>query len=146
MKDNETHGLKSHQPKGEMCIVCKKRDDNCSGLNFEAMQVIEKYKLHGESVAIVKCTEFDRMSNINNLIDVLRNTEGWNDHVVRDVMLKAADELERLSIGNDRYETARLMNPMAWQEAWQLNISTGKKFDEIIDDLKPFVRPNLEGL
>lgn len=58
----------------------------------------------------------------------------WNDMLI----LKA--EIEKLSIGNDRYETARLLNPRAWQEAWQLNISTDKKFDEIIDDLKPFVR------
>lgn len=81
-------------------------------------------------------------SNINHLLHVLRNPYGWNDHVIETVMLKAADELEKLSIGNDRYETARLLNPRAWQEAWQLNISTGKRFDEIIDELKPFVRLN----
>lgn len=50
------------------------------------------------------------------------------------------DEMERLAVGNDRYETARLLSPEAWQEAWQLNIATGKPFDEIIDDLRPFVR------
>jgi hypothetical protein len=81
-------------------------------------------------------------SNINHLLHVLRNPYGWNDEVIRKVQLKAADELERLGIGNDRYETARLLSPRAWQEAWQLNVSTGKRFDEIIDELKSFVRPN----
>ena len=45
-------------------------------------------------------------------------------------------EIERLRIGHDRYETARLMNPQQWAEACKLNVSTGKPFDEIIDDLK----------
>lgn len=84
------------------------------------------------------------LSNINHLLHVLRNPYGWNEHVIEAVRLKSADELERLAIGNDRYETARLLNPLAWQDAWQLNISTGKKFDEIIDELKPLVRPSVE--
>jgi len=44
-------------------------------------------------------------------------------------------------LGYERYETARRMNPAQWADAWKLNISTGKSFDEIIDDLRPFVRP-----
>ncbi len=47
-------------------------------------------------------------------------------------------------IGFDRYETARRMNPRQWAEAWALNISTGKPFDEIIDNLKPFMTPNVK--
>jgi hypothetical protein len=56
--------------------------------------------------------------------------------------MDAAEEIERLRIGYRRYETARLMNPRAWSEAWNLNITTGKPFDEIIDELRPFVVPN----
>ena len=54
------------------------------------------------------------------------------------------DEIERLRAGHDRYETARRMNPKQWADAWKLNISTGKPFDEIIDNLRPFMmRPNV---
>ena len=53
----------------------------------------------------------------------------------------AEDDLERLSKGNERYETARRMNPMQWSAAWELNITTGKPFDEIIDNMRPFVYP-----
>lgn len=51
------------------------------------------------------------------------------------------DEIERLRLGHQRYEIARRMNPRQWADAWKLNLSTGKPFDEIIDDLGPFVLP-----
>ena len=55
------------------------------------------------------------------------------------------DEIERLRAGHDRYETARRMNPQQWADAWKLNLSTGKPFDEIIDNLRPFMMgPNVE--
>lgn len=59
------------------------------------------------------------------------------DHVRK---LSVSEEYWR--IGFDRYETARRMNPQQWAEAWALNISTGKPFDEIIDNLRPFMTPN----
>ena len=61
-----------------------------------------------------------------------------NEPIWRD----AIAEVEKLRIGHQRYETARRMSPLAWQSAWQLNTATGKPFDEIIDDLRPFVAPN----
>ena len=55
------------------------------------------------------------------------------------------DEIERLRAGHDRYETARRMNPQQWADAWKLNLSTGKPFDEIIDNLRPFMMgPNVQ--
>lgn len=45
----------------------------------------------------------------------------------------AIDEIKRLRSCCQRYETARRMNPQQWAEAWQLNITTGKPLDEIID-------------
>lgn len=51
-------------------------------------------------------------------------------------------ELEQLRKGFNRYETARRMNPRAWAAAWELNIKTGKPFDQIIDEMRPFVMPN----
>ncbi|MFA6204503.1 MAG: hypothetical protein WC710_15095 [Gallionella sp.] len=56
-------------------------------------------------------------------------------------MREAADEIERLRVGYDRYEVARRMSPQQWADAWRLNISTGKPFDEIIDQLRPFMIP-----
>lgn len=56
----------------------------------------------------------------------------------RDHITKEDAQLYRLIVGHQRYETARRMNPRAWSEAWQLSITTGKPFDEIIDD-SPFV-------
>lgn len=50
-----------------------------------------------------------------------------------------ADKNERLRIGCERYDTARRMNPRLWEYAWKLNVQTGKPFDEIIDNLRPFM-------
>ena len=41
--------------------------------------------------------------------------------------------------GHERYETARRMSPQQWKDAWLLNQTTGKPFDKIIDDLRPFM-------
>ena len=51
-------------------------------------------------------------------------------------------EIERLRIGHDRYETARRIPPRQWADVWKLNTTTGKPFDEIIDDMRPFMVPN----
>jgi len=49
-------------------------------------------------------------------------------------------EINRLSIGHARYETARRMNPRQWADAWKLNLRTGKGFDQIIDEMRPLMR------
>lgn len=43
-------------PKGSMCMACSKRLDNCSHLDFYKMPILYR----GESLIIVKCTEFKR--------------------------------------------------------------------------------------
>ena len=48
------------------------------------------------------------------------------------------DQVDRISKGHARYEIARRLSPAGWIEVWELNISTGKPFDEIIDNLRPF--------
>ena len=82
----------------------------------------------------------------------------WAAGLLPDDVLAAADEIERLTnklaslycvngalrTGHDRYETARRMNQRQWADAWKLNLSTGKPFDEIIDDMRPFMVPNAE--
>lgn len=47
-------------------------------------------------------------------------------------------DLDYLRIQAQRYATARCMNPQQWKAAWELNMSAGKPFDEIIDDAKVF--------
>ena len=49
-------------------------------------------------------------------------------------------EIERLRVGYERYETVRLMRPGDFLNAYTLNINTGKPFDEIVDELRPFLR------
>ena len=43
------------QPKGSMCFACVKIDDDCSGLDFKSMPVIDTYP---DGTQVVKCTEF----------------------------------------------------------------------------------------
>lgn len=49
---------------------------------------------------------------------------------------RAIEELAELRLAAERYETARRMNPRQWCDAWKLNLTTGKPFDEIIDNLR----------
>ena len=50
----------------------------------------------------------------------------------------AMEQLAGLQQAAQRYETVRRMSPQAFADAWKLNISTGKPFDQIIDELAPF--------
>ena len=47
-------------------------------------------------------------------------------------------EIRRLRTAAKRYETVRRMNPRARDVAYELNLKTGKPFDEIIDEVRPF--------
>lgn len=40
------------------------------------------------------------LKNIDQVLHVIRNPHGWNDHVVRDARLAAAIEIERLRTEN----------------------------------------------
>lgn len=67
----------------------------------------------------------------------LRYIAACSPHAIRSLLSR----LEEAGRGSDRYETVRRMNPQAFLDAYILNQRTGKPFDEVIDDLKPFVRP-----
>lgn len=56
-----------------------------------------------------------------------------------------SEELAKYKQGYERYETARLMNVQQWHDAYMVNIRTGKPFDQIIDELKLFYRPQSKG-
>ena len=82
----------------------------------------------------------------------MKDTQPGKTHFADDDTLKyIAKKLEniaelerkcdRLKIGHDRYETARRMNSRQWSDAFLLAITTGKPFDEIIDELRPFYFP-----
>ena len=49
---------------------------------------------------------------------------------------------ERFKVGHDRYETARRMSARQWSDAVVLSVTTCKTFDQIIDELRPFMFPN----
>jgi hypothetical protein len=55
------------------------------------------------------------------------------------------EEIANLRLARDRYDTARRMNPRQWADAWKLNATTGKPFDEIIDNMRPFMVHNDKG-
>ena len=57
---------------------------------------------------------------------------------VKETLALCNKQIDHLKIGHDRYETARLMNPRMWSVAWEINVNTGKPFDEIIDNMRPF--------
>lgn len=52
----------------------------------------------------------------------------------------AERELAELRLAAKRYEIIRKMSPRAYSNAWELNIKTGKPFDEIIDNIETFLR------
>lgn len=53
-------------------------------------------------------------------------------------------ELAAARVDADRYKTVRYMNVSQFRDAFALNIRTGKPFDEIIDNLRPFKDAALE--
>lgn len=56
-----------YQPKGGMCASCAYLHHYpCHTLDFKAMQVIEKYKESGVQHYVVKCTKFERISEVKN--------------------------------------------------------------------------------
>lgn len=55
------------------------------------------------------------------------------------LLADAAAEIRMLRKDAERYRTARCMTPHQWSAAWELNAATGKPFDEIIDNMRPFV-------
>ncbi len=68
----------------------------------------------------------------------------WHAELVRQLIAERDElraECEVLRAGNDRYEVARRMNATSWRDALQLNMLTGKPFDQIIDELRPFYFP-----
>jgi hypothetical protein len=52
--------------------------------------------------------------------------------------LGAMDKLNALIEDAQRYRIVRQMKPKEFDAAWWLNIRTGKPFDQIIDEMRPF--------
>jgi hypothetical protein len=52
--------MEVYQPKGSICATCKHKTSNCSHLDFLKMKVIAVVELDGDSLKIVRCTEFKR--------------------------------------------------------------------------------------
>lgn len=48
--------MTNHQPKGGMCYTCRKKFDQCSGLPFGTMRVIEHCK--DGTIKMVKCDKY----------------------------------------------------------------------------------------
>ena len=97
-----------------------------------------------------------KADDVAGLVERLRAGHDWLIHGKRTKVgpgaadfLAAAVLLESLTArvaeleaAADRYETVRRLNVPQFRDAFVLNTRTGKPFDEIIDDLRPFVRPD----
>ena len=77
---------------------------------------------------MMNMTEGDTVSDLHYI----------NFQQVCNSLIKAWELVDSYKLGAKRYEIARRMNPRQWKDAWELNISTGKPFDQIIDELGPF--------
>ena len=93
-----------------------------------------------EAVARAMCDWIDALPKELQLPAMPGFDRDWADDVVAGHPV-AMNELAELRLAAERYETARRMNPRQWADVWKLNISTGKPFDEIIDNLRPFMMP-----
>lgn len=86
------------------------------------------------------------MSDTPRCDDALRQTAakftlGPQHVLIVELARQLERELAEARKDAERYQTARRMNVPQWKDAYLLNIKTGKPFDEIIDDLRPFMAP-----
>lgn len=84
-----------------------------------------------EELRIYREAENARIAELEQAV-AIRDTE----------IARLETDLELARIGARRYETARRMDPRMWADACKLNLFTGKHFDEIIDELQPFMFPH----
>lgn len=91
--------------------------------------ILGKFVLRDHALEIAACADA-RITELETAITV-RDTE----------IARLSADLELARIGARRYETARRMDPRMWADACKLNLFTGKHFDEIIDELRPFMFP-----
>ena len=71
---------------------------------------------------------------------LVRRCDVWRDkaHSQRAALARLQAEAEALRNDAERYRQVRKWSPVTFTNAWQLNIQTGKPFDEIVDHLAPF--------
>lgn len=63
------------------------------------------------------------------------------DLAIKCALELTAAEIEAFRKSHERYETVRRMSVPQFRDAYVLSTRTGKPFDEIIDDLRPFMFP-----
>lgn len=86
-------------------------------------------------VDIPALTVKDQIAHVDSLIKNLKNLrEGMPEEFCSE-NLALQREIRKSLV---RYDVVRHMNVSQLRDAWQLNISTGKPFDQIIDELAPF--------
>ena len=77
-----------------------------------------------------------------DLVSRIRFALGDNGKRMQDELIiyctEAVKDAERYRVGHDRYERVRRMTPRRFRELCAENIVTGKPFDQLVDELKPF--------
>lgn len=106
-------------------------DAEIAGLRADAERIDAQWR---DELRIYRETESARIAELEQSVTV-RDTE----------IARLETDLELARIGARRYEVARRMGPRMWTDAHDLNVSTGKPFDQIIDELMPFCFPARAG-
>jgi len=90
----------------------------------------------------LECSQWREELRIYRETENARIAELEQSVTVRDAEIARLEtDLEVARIGARRYETARRMDPRMWADACKLHLFTSKPFDEIIDQLRPFMFP-----
>ena len=113
----------SAQVRAKSAEIAARADARIAELERECQQWRDELRIYRE-------TENKRIAELEQSVTV-RDTE----------IARLEMDLELARIGARRYETARRMDPRMWADACKLNLFTGKHFDEIIDELRPFMFP-----
>jgi len=71
------HKMKSHRPKGALCMICVHKLKDCSGMEFEKMPVIGKDQ---DGIVVVNCVEYKfELTPIASLPALTKNTKHGKD-------------------------------------------------------------------
>ena len=78
-------------------------------------------------------------SRSDRVINELRDRADWCHRVTgcsvrHNLYTQAADEIERLQVGNARYEKVRLWTVIPFEAAFLESIRGGRPFDQIVDE------------
>jgi len=76
------------------------------------------------------------MPEIKTYTQLQQQYIGSADGQAHQSAIEIIGQLESLRTGHDRYEYVRKMSPGKFQEVWARCVHTGKRFDDLVDELR----------